>query len=1017
MLPPGGLGRHGVARCQQGALEREEAALEKRLRRLEADVQMIAPGSAALERPPAGDYLGALVADVAAAAVQHARAAAEEQEPVLAATLLGAAARQWSPESAAAAPRDPLEQWWRQLLAERAPHDGRWYDGEFDGQHLRFSTRRNGTTARLSLSGPNAGAALTGYRLGCDLGGLLPVRELERAANRLLLEPAGSSLSEFVAAHVWPAMEHSGLGPAPAASVQPEMEEVDAEAAAVHAAMAEAEAALALAKAKALLRQNHMLPTAPAADNAPASVGTVQSPAHPSRGVLEDFEQKVQAQAQAQAQRRPVPPPSDSAAGGRHSTRRQQRPAPLQVESTESGELDSSASSEKPSAHDPPEPPPQPPLPSQPPTPGTPRPANRRPKRPPSAAAVATPSSAQSAGRSQSAQVRPAPTDARVPAHHGAALPPPPQAANDARRAELLASLARLRSPGSLRDRFKIGSVVGTGQSTVRHAVCLETGREYAVKYIRKDHGEGGALAMLEELITECALMNRLRGQPSILQLAGVFESDSCYEIVSEYCEGGDLFGLLIERIQASESAQGSVASSTGAGADAAPLFTEAEAAAVLQPVTAGVAACHRNGIVHRDLKPENVLLRQARGSSGEIVLADFGLAADVSSGKPLFQSCGTVEFVAPEVCQFPCAGYNQSCDIWSLGILLYILICGYPPYQTMAELMQLRDDTPLRFPHDEWATVSETLIELIRSMLDRRPDNRPKAVELLEHPWLCGSIDGMDQATLAPNALSNLRRWNAKRKLRACLLALIAGRRMKALVLGLSVEALVVELAVERTLPEAVSLCRCFTDALESQQAGGKSNGGGTAQQANHIDVDKAMFVDVLSRVWLNGNAVSPALAVEHFDAFFVMSALRRQDGEQDGDGTQREDSHDHDQRQTKTINWKGFCLALASLLPGVDKETKLRFAFDLFDEDRSGSIDEMEFASMIRCLLVGKCIEAQSLDVILQAEFEVADTSGDGSIDWREFVSACDHCPTIVGYFKSLERLSTHTQREHSQ
>ena len=289
-----------------------------------------------------------------------------------------------------------------------------------------------------------------------------------------------------------------------------------------------------------------------------------------------------------------------------------------------------------------------------------------------------------------------------------------------------------------------------------------------------------------------------MHGQPNILQLAGVFESQSCYEIVTEYCSGGDLFSILIDRLQASDASQvEGMGSSTPA-----PVFTEAEAAAIMRQVIQGVAACHAKGIAHRDIKPENLLLRQPL-----IVLADFGLAADVSSG-PIFQSCGTAEFVAPEVLHASCGGYNQSCDIWSLGVLLYILMCGYPPYQSMAELLQLREDAPLRFPHDEWATVSVRAIELIRSMLDRRPENRPKAAELLEHPWLCGSIDGMSHAVLAPCTLTNLRRWNAKRKMRSCVMALIAGRRLKGLVAGLAVEALIVELAVEQSGLPDVPLC-----------------------------------------------------------------------------------------------------------------------------------------------------------------------------------------------------------------
>lgn len=942
------------------------AALEKRLRRLEADVQMIATASPATAPSgrSSGDYLGSLVADVAAAAGEYARAALEEQEPVLAAKVLRDAARCDSSRAAASEARGPLGLWWRQLLVERRTgHDCRWYDGSFDGSSLRFSTRHSGTTAQLLLSVSTLpGEQLTWYVLSCDLGGLLPVRDLELAANRLLQEPAGGGLIEFLTAHLWPSMERAGLSQTGRRHHMNPSATANEETPLSILKEAETNASFALAKAKALLHQNSTLPTTLTAATAPA-IG-IRSASHPSHAILDQFEQDIV------GQRRPVPPP----ASGLHGLRRQHRPTSIQVDSvvrTHSAGGDSSGDADDVVPTTPP-PTPQPPTPGSPP----PSPANRRPKRSSRPSAVPGARVELPATRSPPSRQPPAPAPGLAP----------PQVMDDTLHTTLLETFASLRSPGKLCECFKVGSVVGTGQSTVRHAVCRVTGRECAVKYIRKDPNKERAMPMLQELVTECTLMDRLLGQPSILQLAGVFESQSYYEIVTEYCPGGDLFGLLIDRIQASDAtrAEGTSASTP------ALLFTEAEAAATMRQVIQGVAACHSKGIAHRDLKPENVLLRQS-----QFVLADFGLAADVTSGRPLFQSCGTAEFAAPEVWQSLGSGYNQSCDIWSLGILLYILMCGCPPYSSRA--LRQQDNTPLRFPHNEWATVSETAIELIRCMLDRDPGRRPTANELLEHPWVCGSLDGMNRA-VAPHVVTNLRRWNAKRKLRSCMLALIAGRRMKNLVAGLSVEALIVEIAVKQSLRDVVALCHCFRGATP-------------AQQDSYTQVDKPTFVDVVSSVWQNGRAVSPALAAEHFDAYFSMQSLKlargRQDRQGDADGDHRQGAED-----VQSINWKGFCLALASLLPRVDKESKLKFAFKLFDEDDSGSIDEKEFASMIRCLLVGKCIETASLDVILQAEFEVADSSGDGTIEWQEFVAACDHCPTIVTYFKSLERLAAHTQ-----
>ncbi len=973
-------------RMNADTLAREEAMLEKRLRRLEADVALIAaathpngPSGRAQSTTGDFDYLAALVGDVAAAEAHFARAAAGEQEPVLAAVTLRATAR-WDELGAAASQVSvPLERWWQQLLVERCiANDYRRVDGSYDGHSLHLSTWHNGTAAQLSLSSSTVlDDGSTWYALSCDLSGLLPVRDLERAANRLLVEPGGGDLVEFLTAHVWPALERACHTQSDRQNSTDSCKAVEDDAALHMVKEAQTEASAALAKAKALLQQSRMAPTPSTVEISPAS--PVHSSSHPAHVDLGSCGHATQ------DHRRPVPPP----ANGRHGARRQYRPTPLQSDDTVARDnlADGKSIGEAQAGV-----PTTPPTPSNPPTPGTPppSPANRRPKRPPSTASA--PRDAPPTGRSRPpTQQLPLPVPDVVP----------PQAADYAECTKLLDSLASLRSPGRLCDRFKVGSVLGTGQSTVRHAICNETGREYAVKYIRKDLDRVSTVSMLQELVTECTLMTRLHGQPNILQLAGVFESQSCYEIVTEYCPGGDLFGILIDRVQASDTIQVKGALSTPE-----PLFTEKEAAATMRQVIQGVAACHANGIAHRDLKPENVLLRQS-----SIVLADFGLAADCSSG-PLFQSCGTAEFVAPEVLRASSGGYNQSCDIWSLGVLLYILICGYPPFQTMAELLQLREDAPLRFPHDEWATVSETAVALIRSMLDRRPENRPKATELLEHPWLCGSVDGMSHATLPSHAFTNLRRWNAKRKLRSCMLALIADRRLKGLVAGLSVEALIVQIAVERSLADVIVLCHCFRRALESRAV---VNGTLTSQHRDSAtEIDRPTFIEVVSREWQNGLALSPSLAAEHFDAYFSMHSLKFRLRSQHGQGNKIEEKQDTEINRGgggESINWKGFCLALASLLPGVEKKDKLKFAFDLFDEDSSGSIDETEFASMIRCLLVGKCIETESLDVILQAEFEVADASNDGTIDLQEFVTACDHCPTIRTYFESLEKLSVHT------
>ena len=368
--------------------------------------------------------------------------------------------------------------------------------------------------------------------------------------------------------------------------------------------------------------------------------------------------------------------------------------------------------------------------------------------------------------------------------------------------AEMLAGLC---TPGLLVDHYKLGSVIGSGaNSTVRQAHC-DRGRartDYAVKSLSKASNDPSVV------LREVQIMLRLSEQPGVLQLVNIFNETSTYELVLEFMSGGDLFGILIDRHR------GQQVQSDRRGGGEVVVFTEAEAAATIRQVALAVQSCHDNGIVHRDLKPENILL----DGGGTLKLADFGLSADIQAapdGK-LFEPCGTSEFVAPEVVAFPCAGYGEPCDIWSLGVLLYISLCGFPPFGSLKEIGRV----PLQFPDTEWAEISPEAIALVKRLLNPVPSERPTAAELLSDDWVCGRVDGQASAALAPTAMPKLRRWNAKRKLRAAFLALVAGRRLGVLVAGLTVEKLVVDLAVHRKLSDILELAATFERNLSATSA-----------------------------------------------------------------------------------------------------------------------------------------------------------------------------------------------------
>uniref|UniRef100_A0A0A8Y2M4 Protein kinase domain-containing protein n=1 Tax=Arundo donax TaxID=35708 RepID=A0A0A8Y2M4_ARUDO len=147
------------------------------------------------------------------------------------------------------------------------------------------------------------------------------------------------------------------------------------------------------------------------------------------------------------------------------------------------------------------------------------------------------------------------------------------------------------------------------------------------------------------------------------------------------------------------------------------------------------VAHCHSKGIVHRDLKPENILL-VSKSSSSPIKLADFGLATYIQPGRSLSGMVGSPFYIAPEVLS---GGYNEAADVWSAGVILYILLSGIPPFwgKTKSKIFGCIRSTELRFPSDPWDRVSDSAKELVTRMLRRDPRQRLTAKQVLEHSWM----------------------------------------------------------------------------------------------------------------------------------------------------------------------------------------------------------------------------------------------------------------------------------------
>lgn len=264
----------------------------------------------------------------------------------------------------------------------------------------------------------------------------------------------------------------------------------------------------------------------------------------------------------------------------------------------------------------------------------------------------------------------------------------------------------------NLKDQYTLGEQLGWGQFGIIRA-CSDrlTGEVLACKSIAKDR-----LVTQEDVRSiklEFEIMTRLSGHPNVVDLKAVYEEEDYVHLVMELCAGGELFHQLEKYGR----------------------FSEDKARVLFRQLMQVVTYCHDNGVVHRDLKPENILL-STKASSSPIKLADFGLATYIKPGQNLHGTVGSPFYIAPEVLT---GGYNQAADVWSAGVILYILLSGMPPFwgKTKSRIFDAVRAADLRFPSDPWDCVSESAKELIRGMLCRDPSQRLTAQQVLDHAWI----------------------------------------------------------------------------------------------------------------------------------------------------------------------------------------------------------------------------------------------------------------------------------------
>uniref|UniRef100_A0A1A8QR39 Calcium/calmodulin-dependent protein kinase type IV n=1 Tax=Nothobranchius rachovii TaxID=451742 RepID=A0A1A8QR39_9TELE len=303
------------------------------------------------------------------------------------------------------------------------------------------------------------------------------------------------------------------------------------------------------------------------------------------------------------------------------------------------------------------------------------------------------------------------------------------------------------RRDGTVEDLYNIGSELGRGATSIVYR-CEEkqTQKPYAVKVLKKTIDK-------KIVRTEIGVLLRL-SHPNIIQLKEIFETDTDITLVLELVTGGELFDRIVER----------------------GYYSERDAAHVIKQILEAVAYLHKNGVVHRDLKPENLLYADL-SLDASLKIADFGLSKIIDDQVTMKTICGTPGYCAPEILRGN--AYGPEVDMWSVGVILYILLCGFEPFfdprgdQYMYSRILNCD---YEFVSPWWDEVSLNAKDLVGKLIVLDPNKRLSVQEALQHPWVLGKAARFSHMDTTQRKLQE---FNARRKLKAAMKAVVATSRM----------------------------------------------------------------------------------------------------------------------------------------------------------------------------------------------------------------------------------------------
>ncbi|KAH7299180.1 hypothetical protein KP509_25G076400 [Ceratopteris richardii] len=312
----------------------------------------------------------------------------------------------------------------------------------------------------------------------------------------------------------------------------------------------------------------------------------------------------------------------------------------------------------------------------------------------------------------------------------------------------------------NIKRTYTLGQEIGRGHfGLIRICTHRITGEAFACKSISKRTLR--CKEDVEDVRREVRIMNHLKGHPNIVKLIATYEDRQAVHLLMELCTGGELLDRIITRGK----------------------YTERQASRAFRTIIEVIANCHSRGVMHRDLKLENFLLLNKKEES-PLIAIDFGLSVFFKPGDVFTEFAGTAYYMAPEVLGHQ---YGPEADIWSAGVVLYILLCGVPPFWADTEQGIFNAVLGGKFDltREPWPSISSSAKDLITRILNSNPKERLTLQEIQSHPWLRDGGEALD-SPIDNVVLTRLKQFRATNKLKKLALKVIAEKLSDEEIVGL---------------------------------------------------------------------------------------------------------------------------------------------------------------------------------------------------------------------------------------